>query len=52
MHRRSARKPDFFAVVVLLVVVGFGLTIAAQLVSTEVEQVVESLPVETIINAG
>lgn len=52
MYRRAGRKPDFFTVVVLLVVVGFGLTIAVQLETTEVDRVVESLAVEKSISAS
>ena len=52
MYRRAGRKPDFFAVVVLLVMVGFGLTVAAQLVTSEVDQVVESLPTESVITSS
>ena len=48
MYRRAGRKPDFFAVVVLVAMVGFGLTLAAQLVSSQVEQVVMNLAINAM----
>jgi PHP family Zn ribbon phosphoesterase len=35
-------KPDFFAVVVLLVMIGFGLTLAVQVAAIDRNQVVHS----------
>jgi len=46
-RQHSNRKPDFFAVLVLLVMVGLGLTVTIQVIASDVDQVVESLPVET-----
>ncbi|MET0089214.1 MAG: hypothetical protein ABW068_04175 [Candidatus Thiodiazotropha sp.] len=43
MKRQSPHhKPDFFAVVVLLVILGFGLTLAIQVSAIDQQQVVET----------
>ncbi|MET0067524.1 MAG: hypothetical protein ABW076_14350 [Candidatus Thiodiazotropha sp.] len=48
MNRQSPRhKPDFFAVVVLLAILGFGLTLAVQVVAIDQQKVVET----TLINS-
>jgi hypothetical protein len=36
------RAPDFFAVLLVLVVIGFGMTLAVQVAATDREQVVET----------
>ncbi|MBT3049089.1 MAG: hypothetical protein AB2728_08165 [Candidatus Thiodiazotropha sp.] len=46
------RKPDFFAVVLVLVMLGFGLTLAVQVSLVDRNQVVESEVTETIPKAG
>lgn len=48
--QHSNRKPDFFAVLVLLVMLGFGLTLTVQVVSSDVDQMVKSLPAKTVIS--
>jgi len=53
MYRQHTnRKPDFFAVLVLLVAVGFGLTVTIQVVTTHTDQVVERQPIETTVISG
>lgn len=43
MNRQySNRKPDFFAVLVLVVLLGFCLTIAVQIISSESHHVADS----------
>ncbi|MEJ2609818.1 MAG: hypothetical protein P8179_06910 [Candidatus Thiodiazotropha sp.] len=43
MNRQHFRyKPDFFAVVLVLVMLGFGLTVAVQVISIDQDQVVNS----------
>jgi hypothetical protein len=46
------RKPDFFAVVLVLVMIGFGLTLAVQVSLVDRHQVVESDVTEVLPNAG
>jgi hypothetical protein len=46
------RKPDFFAVVLLLVMVGFGLTVAVQVSLVDRHQVVDSEVTDVMPNAG
>ena len=43
--QHSKRKPDFFAVLVLLVLVSFGVTVMLQLVTSNLESVTVSQPV-------
>ena len=53
MYRQHVnRKPDFFAVLVLLVMVGFGLTVTLQVIATDVDQVVKDQPVNTTTVSG
>jgi hypothetical protein len=42
MNRQQHHKPDFFAVVVMLVVICFGLTLAVQIAAVDRHQVVKS----------
>ena len=42
------RKPDFFAVLVVLVMLAFGLTVTIQVIATDVDQVVETQPLERV----
>ena len=51
-NQRPNHKPDFFAVLVLLVMIGFGLTVTVQVISSDVEQVVETQAIDTIQAAG
>jgi hypothetical protein len=46
------RKPDFFAVVLVLVMAGFGLTLAVQVSLVDKHQVVESEVHEVVPKAG
>ncbi|MEW8100770.1 MAG: hypothetical protein AB2785_03270 [Candidatus Thiodiazotropha endolucinida] len=46
------RKPDFFAVVVVLVMIGFGLTLAVQVSLVDRNQVVDSEVTEVVPKAG
>ena len=46
------RAPDFFAVLLILVVIGFGMTLAVQVGATDREQVVETERVQQTPNAG
>ncbi|MET0108436.1 MAG: hypothetical protein ABW084_06020 [Candidatus Thiodiazotropha sp.] len=46
------RKPDFFAVVVVLVMIGFGLTLAVQVSLVDRHQVVDSEVTEVLPKAG
>lgn len=46
------RKPDFFTVVVVLVIIGFGLTLAVQVSLVDRHQVVDSEVTEVIPKAG
>ncbi|MES9944809.1 hypothetical protein [Candidatus Thiodiazotropha sp. CDECU1] len=46
------RKPDFFAVVLVLVMVGFGLTLAVQVSLVDRQQVVDREVIEVIPKAG
>jgi hypothetical protein len=53
MHRHHQhRKPDFFAVVLVLVMVGFSLTVAVQVSLVERHQVVDSEVTDVMPNAG
>lgn len=51
-RRHSHRGLDFFAVLLILVVIGFGMTLAVQIGAGEREQVVHSNPMETLGDAG
>ncbi|MCU7918023.1 MAG: hypothetical protein KZQ99_14665 [Candidatus Thiodiazotropha sp. (ex Dulcina madagascariensis)] len=46
------RKPDFFAVVLVLVILGFGLTLAVQVSVADRHQVVDSEVVKVLPKAG
>jgi hypothetical protein len=46
------RKPDFFAVVLVMVIIGFGLTLAVQVSLVDRHQVVESEATVVIPKAG
>lgn len=47
MYRQhSKRKPDFFAVLVLLVLLCFGVTVMLQLMNSGLESVTVSQPVD------
>jgi hypothetical protein len=46
------RKPDFFAVVLVLVMLGFGLTLAVQVSLVDRHQVVDTEVTEVIPKAG
>jgi hypothetical protein len=48
----SHRAPDFFAVLLVLVVIGVGMTLAVQVAATDREQVVETDMVRHVPNAG
>jgi hypothetical protein len=53
MNKRSPhRAPDFFVALVVLVAIGFSLTLAVQVVNTDREQVVEHIFVPQNPNAG
>jgi len=53
MNRRYPRRGlDFFAVLLILVVIGFGMTLAVQIGAGEREQVVNSDRIEAAIDAG
>lgn len=45
-------RPDFFTVLLLLVVVGFGMTLAVQVGTSNNEQVVDTEVVQRSPNAG
>lgn len=49
-RQHTNRKPDFFIVLVLLVVLSFGLTVSIQIVSSEVDQMVDRQPAKTLIS--
>jgi hypothetical protein len=51
-RNHSHRAPDFFAVLLVLVVIGFGMTLAVQVITTDRDQVVESEWVPRSPNAG
>lgn len=46
------RTPDFFAVLVILVVIGFGMTLVVQVSIADREHVVESEAIQQIPYAG
>lgn len=46
------RKPDFFAVVLVLVMIGFGLTLAVQVSLVDRHKVVDSEVTEVLPKAG
>jgi hypothetical protein len=46
------RSPDFFAVLVILVVIGFGMTLAVQVATADRDQVVETEMVHPLPRAG
>lgn len=48
--QHSNHKPDFFAVLVLLVILGFGLTITVQIVSSDVDHMVDRQSVKTEVS--
>jgi hypothetical protein len=50
--RHPHRGPDFFAVLVLLVVLGLGMTLAIQVSATDRDQVVDTEMVHNSPNAG
>ena len=50
--RRPHRAPDFFAVLLVLVVVGLGMTLAIQVSATDRHQVVDTEVVQFNPNAG
>jgi len=50
MNRQHSKgKPDFFAVLVLLVMVGVGLSVTLQLVSSDVERMVDRESVARVV---
>ncbi len=49
-RQQSNHKPDFFTVLVLLVVLGFGLTIVVQIGFSDKQQVVDGQLVETVVS--
>lgn len=51
-RQRSYRKPDFFAVLVVLVTLGFGMTVTIQLIASDVDHVVERQPVKSEVIPG
>jgi hypothetical protein len=51
-RQRPHHAPDFFAVLLILVVIGFGMTLALQVGAGITEQVVNSDAVESIQDAG
>ncbi len=48
----SHRAPDFFVVLLILVVIGFGMTLAVQVSATDRDQVVERELVQPAPHAG
>ncbi|MEJ2453406.1 MAG: hypothetical protein P8103_04510 [Candidatus Thiodiazotropha sp.] len=50
--KHSHRGPDFFAVLLVLVVIGLGMTLAIQVSATDREQVVDTEVVHTMPGAG
>ncbi len=48
----SHRAPDFFVVLLILVVIGFGMTLAVQVGATDRDQVVETEQVLPVPHAG
>jgi hypothetical protein len=52
MNRQHHHTPDFFAVLLILVVIGFGATLAVQLSTGVSDQVVETEMVRHLPNAG
>ena len=53
MHRHHLyRGPDFFAVLVILVVIGFGMTLVVQVAVAHRDQVVETQAAAHNPNAG
>ena len=51
-RRYPHRGLDFFAVLLMLVVIGFGMTLAVQISAGDRDQVVNSDRIETSIDAG
>lgn len=52
MYRQhSKRKPDFFAVVVLLVLISFGITVMLQLMTASLDSVTVTQPVNQPVKA-
>jgi hypothetical protein len=51
-HHHQYRKPDFFAVVLVLVMIGFGLTVAVQVSLVDRHQVVDSEVTDVKPKAG
>jgi hypothetical protein len=52
MHKQhTKRKPDFFAVLVLLVLLSFGVTVMLQLMTSGLESVTVSHPVTQPVKA-
>jgi hypothetical protein len=45
-------SPDFFAVLLILVVIGFGMTLAIQVGANSTDQVVNSDRIESVQDAG
>ncbi|MCU7842590.1 MAG: hypothetical protein KZQ93_01980 [Candidatus Thiodiazotropha sp. (ex Monitilora ramsayi)] len=50
--RYSHRSPDFFAVLLVLVVVGFGMTLAVQIGTSDRDRMVDTEVVQVNPNAG
>ena len=51
-RNNSYHSPDFFTVLLILVVIGFGATLAVQLSTGVTKQVVETETVRQLPNAG
>jgi hypothetical protein len=51
-NHHSHRSPDFFVVLLILVVIGFGMTLAVQVIATDQDRVVESELLPHSPNAG
>ena len=51
-RNNSYHSPDFFTVLLILVVIGFGATLAVQLSTGVADQVVETETVRHLPNAG
>lgn len=52
IKRKPSTSPDFFAVLVLLVVLGIGFTVSIQVISTDTGHVVDSQPISTGLASG
>ena len=50
--KHSHRSPDIFAVLLVLVVIGLGMTLAIQVSATDREQVVDTEVVHNMPGAG